>query len=490
MSGLSEEEQKKLDNLLEKDDLTEAEQATLVKLLEKSGVANEELEEFKEDLPGFTEPIKTKAKTRKKPESKKEDLPDFPEKKTPRLTRNQRKAITLVRQLGDDAKQDFATKVDRGEFITQAYINKLEALVEEKKRKEKETESESKTETEPEPKEPEKTRKGAGITRPQNKKILDNLANIAQSEAEKRQIKEILEKRKKTLKDQRLLNDVAKRIKQPSTFKKSTSKENLGTPFERRQEGNTPAGAPFAKIKSQDGGGGPEEPNIPIAPEAPPPEVKPEPANPKIKLQTKKELEPLPKLEYPSTTIVLAKKFSGKTNLLLNIVDKNKFDNVWVVSLTGFTGKLDALCEDEDCLLEDIGDEMINELLKLHKNEQMNSLIVFDDVIGQVDMRSKGMNKLATMGRNFGISIIISSQDFFKVPPVWRRNAEYWYIGSLTDSNVDAVAKELSTPTFQKRRIRQELSVIARDKKYDWLFYDDRKTNFKKLLGIQFKRIV
>jgi len=341
------------------------------------------------------------------------------------------------------------------------------------------------------------------------------MKKFASSPAQVKQIEDILKKKRKTNKDLRIvkefLDDIEKnvtdargvkgeefteadlarekagdaaveRLKNP---KKSVDDSAMRTETkEQPKPAKTEESAP-SKIPS----GGPEVP-----PKQPRGNERAEgsPAGaPLVKLQVKnRKKEPLPQLEYPSTTIVLAKKFSGKTNLLLNIVDKSKFDNVWVVSLTGFTGKLDGLCEDEDCLLEDISDEMINELLKMHKEDRMQSLIIFDDVIGQVDMRSKGMVKLATMGRNFGISIIISSQDFFRVPPVWRRNTEYWYLGSMTDSNIDAVAKELSTPTFQKKRIKQELSNVARDKNHDWLFYNDRKTNFRKLFGTQFKVIV
>ena len=285
-------------------------------------------------------------------------------------------------------------------------------------------------------------RSNAKTTKNNNKKVEQNLDKITKSEAEKEQALEILSKRKKTENQQNFLNILGRRL--------GGGGGGGGTPKPKRGQ----QGAPLVKLK------------------------------------VNKVNEPLPKMIFPSTTIVLAKKFSGKTNLLLNIVDKSQFDNIWIVSLTGFTGKLDSLCEDSDCLLEDVSDTMINELLKLHKEDRMNSLIVFDDVIGQVDMRSKGMQKLATMGRNFGISIIISAQDFFKVPPIWRRNSEYWYIGNLTDSNIEAVAKELSVPSFQKKRIRQELGEIARDKNHDWLYYDDRKTRFRKLFGTQFKIIV
>jgi len=359
------------------------------------------------------------------------------------LPKGKRKKVDLINKLFS-LSEDQKTKEKKRENLKNFIINKLKG----KEKTEENTATQTETEDTPTEDTPTEgstssARSDAKTTRNNNKKVEQNIDQIKKSEAEKQQALEILSKRKKTENQQNFLNILGRRL--------GGGGGGGGTPKpERGQKGRRPL----------------------------------------VKLKVNKVNEPLPKMIFPSTTIVLAKKFSGKTNLLLNIVDKSQFDNIWIVSLTGFTGKLDSLCEDSDCLLEDVSDTMINELLKLHKEDRMNSLIVFDDVIGQVDMRSKGMQKLATMGRNFGISIIISAQDFFKVPPIWRRNSEYWYIGNLTDSNIEAVAKELSVPSFQKKRIRQELGEIARDKNHDWLYYDDRKTRFRKLFGTQFKIIV
>jgi hypothetical protein len=380
-----------------------------------------------------------------------------------KLPKGKRKKVDLINKLFS-LSEDQKTKENKRENLKKFIIKKLKGKGKEKKKTtttkgstSSPTETEdTPTETEDTPTETEDTptktttteastssaRSNAKTTKNNNNNVYRNIDELTNSEAERKQALEILSKRKKTENQQNFLNILGRRL--------GGGGGGGGTPKPKRGQ----QGAPLVKLK------------------------------------VNKVNEPLPKMIFPSTTIVLAKKFSGKTNLLLNIVDKSQFDNIWIVSLTGFTGKLDSLCEDSDCLLEDVSDTMINELLKLHKEDRMNSLIVFDDVIGQVDMRSKGMQKLATMGRNFGISIIISAQDFFKVPPIWRRNSEYWYIGNLTDSNIEAVAKELSVPSFQKKRIRQELGEIARDKNHDWLYYDDRKTRFRKLFGTQFKIIV
>lgn len=376
------------------------------------------------------------------PSDSEKDLNEFTPPPSPRdEKRNKKRRNTTFRQQAVDiAGEDDELKalIEKRKRITGKFLDDLK---QKKQRKSQLETTTTTTTTTTAPKTPSKE------TRDLVKEVKENLDTISKSEAQKQQLKEITEKREKTKKDKEILKKALEEgVPSPSDGAPKPEPDKKPDPQGR------PAGAPIVKVK--------------------------------------KTIEKLPELQFPSTTIVLAKKFSGKTNLLLNVFDKNKFDNVWVVSLTGFTGKLDGLCEDEECLLEDVSDTMINELLKLHKESPMNSLIVFDDVIGQVDMRSKGMNKLATMGRNFGISIVISAQDFFKVPPVWRRNSEYWYIGSLTDSNIEAASKELSVPSFTKKRIRQELSEIARDKNHDWLFYDDRNTKFKKLFGNQFRVIV
>jgi len=443
LKNLTEAENRKLNNLLNKNEteLTNADQTMIIKLFEKSGEFDTKtLDNIKDDVEGFTDIIESQdVRSGTPPLSSSSSISDGarrnakPTRTLSSRSKNNKDLAVLI--AGDDL--ELIAEVNKAKRITQQFIDRLtKKRLELNKAKRVAELQKNKGST-------SSSRRGTKTTMNNNKKVKQNIGMLAKSEGEKEQIEQTVSKRKKTENQQKFLNQVGDRL----------------------------------TIKPGGGGGG-----------APKPERRPAPP---VKLRNiNKENEPLPEMIFPSTTIVLAKKFSGKTNLLLNIVDKSQFDNVWIVSLTGFTGKLDSLCEDSDCLLEDVSDTMINELLKLHKEDKMKSLIVFDDVIGQVDMRSKGMQKLATMGRNFGISIIISAQDFFKVPPIWRRNSEYWYIGNLTDSNIEAVAKELSVPSFQKRRIRQELGEIARDKNHDWLYYDDRSTRFRKLFGTQFNIIV
>ena len=221
----------------------------------------------------------------------------------------------------------------------------------------------------------------------------------------------------------------------------------------------------------------------------PPPKPEPKPKKKKLKLEPKKEKEViekhgLPKLEFPSSMIILGKKFVGKTNLILSIVEpiKNEFDNIYIISMTHHLNRLSILCDnDEDCILSDLSEEAIRELLKDHRENPQKTLLIFDDVVGKIDFNSKEMMKLATSGRNFGISIIISIQDIYSRMTKFKRNCEYWFLGSMTYSNIDGVSKELGIPSFPKSRIIEELSIIARDKKHDWLFYDDRKSEFKKI---------
>lgn len=461
LPNLTNEENRKLTRLLAKseEELTVGEQQLIIKLLEKSGVPDSELDQLKDDVEGFTEPVKpmvgrdddeAPVRQSKFNISREQALQiaSGSEKLTEKVNNRKRITSKFLKQLKKERAKELKEQAE-AEKPSNAGEKAKELLQKQKEQLEKATETAKNLQEGI-----DKVKKGAKITMNTNKFVKKNVDKLAKSEAEKEQILETVDKRKKTNNQQKFLNEVAQR-KIPSRGAEPALKDGGdggGAPKPEPDAPGRPAGAPIVKIK--------------------------------------KAPEKLPELVHPSTTIVLAKKFSGKTNLLLNILDKDKFDNVWVVSLTGFTGKLDGLCQDEDCLLEDVSDTMINELLKLHKESPMKSLIVFDDVIGQVDMRSKGMNKLATMGRNFGISIVISAQDFFKIPPVWRRNSEYWYIGCLTDSNIEAASKELSVPSFTKKRIRQELSEIARDKNHDWLFYDDRNTKFKKLFGNQFRVIV
>lgn len=240
-------------------------------------------------------------------------------------------------------------------------------------------------------------------------------------------------------------------------------------------------------------------------------EVKPEePLKiPKITLEELKK-----EIVFPSTVLVLGKKFSGKTNLIRNLVDKKKFDVIILFTVSKHTNNLNMLVkgfcpqevkdavgdegeimnkdnmteaeqEDDDddlCIFEEISDEIIDILLDYQrKNSKSKMLMLFDDFISGANTLKKAPKilLLATSGRNFGISIIIASQILTPVlPTAIRKNAEYLLVGKNMLKTSKQLGDEFGTVDLSPKELTQEIQEI-RD--HSWLFYDERKASWAKL---------
>ncbi len=194
----------------------------------------------------------------------------------------------------------------------------------------------------------------------------------------------------------------------------------------------------------------------------------------------------LPKINYPSTVLVIGKRFSGKTTLLLNIIDPKEFDNVFIITVSEHLGNLNSLCKSEMCILNSISDEFIDALVEIHRdNQETKTLLLFDDFIGSnFDVKkSQKLRLLATSGRNFNISVVFSSQDIVGIPMLFRRNAEYLFLGAMNANSIEKVAAEYATADMTKKQLEFNLKNIAKDKTHSWLFYDDRESFWRRIEG-------
>lgn len=206
-------------------------------------------------------------------------------------------------------------------------------------------------------------------------------------------------------------------------------------------------------------------------------------------ISTEAEPEPekkLPEIKYPANILLVGKRFSGKSTLILNLIDPKNFDNVFVVTVSDHTGNLNSLCRNEMCILNSISDEFIDKLIEIHKeNRQMKTLIIFDDFLGAnfEPKKSLKMRLLASSGRNFGISVLFSSQDVTGVPTMFRRNVEYLFLGAMNADSIKKITEQYATADMNKKQLDFNLKELAKAKDNSWLFYDDRKGIWEKIEG-------
>lgn len=196
----------------------------------------------------------------------------------------------------------------------------------------------------------------------------------------------------------------------------------------------------------------------------------------------------LPTFDYPANVLVIGKRFSGKTTLLLNVIDPEEFDNVFIITVSDQTGNLNSLCRSDMCILNSISDEFIEKLIEIHKeNRTTRTLILFDDFLGSDfdPKRSQKMKLLASSGRNFNISVVFSSQDIVGVPMMFRRNVEYLFLGAMNANSIEKVSREFSTADMPRKQLEVNLKELAKSKEHSFLFYDDRKGTWQKIEGSQ-----
>ena len=186
-------------------------------------------------------------------------------------------------------------------------------------------------------------------------------------------------------------------------------------------------------------------------------------------------------IKFPSSILLIGKKFSGKTNLLRNIIDRKKFNNVFVITLSGHTGNLTSLATDPENIIQGINDDIIDFIIEFQlANKKSKTCIIFDDFIDS-ERTLRAVPKimmLATSGRNFGISLVISSQTVAQVPTAVRKNAEYLFIGKNMMSSADQLSREYATAQLGIKELKKEIIDIQ---DHSWLMYDERVCKWSKI---------
>lgn len=186
-------------------------------------------------------------------------------------------------------------------------------------------------------------------------------------------------------------------------------------------------------------------------------------------------------LEPPFTVLMLSKRFGGKTNTILNLVDPKEWDNIFVVTKSGHTGNL-AVLTVKSMVRKSITDEWIEFLMEYQEKNNDKTLIVFDDFIGAGARKlkhSEWMDSLASTGRNFNISIWFSTQKLESVPTMIRANPDYILIGRMTETQIKNTTDELAMPNIGKDAFKKKLRDLAKRKDYEFLAIDEREDHFK-----------
>ena len=177
----------------------------------------------------------------------------------------------------------------------------------------------------------------------------------------------------------------------------------------------------------------------------------------------------------PNTlSIFAARRCSGKTTLMLHLLKtlcKSKsFNWVLVISPTAFCEGVWSAVVGAEHVREEFDENELESILDQQaairsRGGSNRGLLVLDDCLGCVPWSSPLWTRLACAGRHYQLTIWISSQYYYKLPPVLRSNADTLFImGGHPDRVIKSIYDENGgldgCPTWQIFRERVKAATL------------------------------
>lgn len=220
-----------------------------------------------------------------------------------------------------------------------------------------------------------------------------------------------------------------------------------------------------------------------------------------VKHKPRKKIKCHPLLPQPPFMMLMAApRFSGKTNLLIKSLVEDeiyckKFDEIFIWSKSYHNDdKWRAIRlpdgYEEDHVFEQFDEgrvsEIFEELKEKSKHETRHVLMIFDDMMGEKIMQPNKMqtlDRVASTGRHFDISVVVIFQKFKKFSPTVRDNATNVIIfeqknATALEQIADEYKGSLSFPHFMK------IYDVATSEPFNFLHINlqepDRQKRFRK----------
>lgn len=136
----------------------------------------------------------------------------------------------------------------------------------------------------------------------------------------------------------------------------------------------------------------------------------------------------------PFRMIVVAPSGSGKTNFILNMLQKfsagkGTFNTITIITKNKQEPLYEWLEDKTKKTIKIV--EGISNIPKLDSfNKDDSHIVIFDDMV--LEKEQKQMSEFYIRGRKKGISVCYLSQSFFKIPKVIRSNCNYFVILKLS----------------------------------------------------------
>ena len=195
--------------------------------------------------------------------------------------------------------------------------------------------------------------------------------------------------------------------------------------------------------------------------------------------------EPLP--PYNFAMLIVGRPSSGKTNLIVNLVNKKgKFYNKKFNRVLIFSPSLNTLDTElklpSEQIFTDISISELNEELNylkemLQEDPKYKTLFIFDDMINNFKNDIPEFLKILYNRRHYGLSVIIVSQVYNKLPMQLRKAVSHLILFKPPKQEIESVHRDaihLKKDDFEK------LIKYVYDKKYQFLFIDLNENKYYK----------
>ena len=102
--------------------------------------------------------------------------------------------------------------------------------------------------------------------------------------------------------------------------------------------------------------------------------------------------------------------------------------------------------------------------------KQLNHCIIVDDAIMESPKKLAVLHDYVTRGRKYGITLFILSQDWYRTPLYWKRNATYFVLKAIPPRQLKRLAGDVTSDITPSEFV--EKYNAAMQEKHDFLFVD------------------
>ena len=162
------------------------------------------------------------------------------------------------------------------------------------------------------------------------------------------------------------------------------------------------------------------------------------------------------------TICLCAKRASGKSQLLRYILLKNKhlFKKVFCICPTEHINKFYEDVIPKENIFDEYKEPWIQQLMKKmgdvnagkSDKEAYHILLILDDCCSDNNFhQSKSLKQLFTKGRHYKITLIITAQYPYHIPPIARVNCDYICVGQLNTQGLEILTNEFLSGSLTKQ---------------------------------------